>query len=173
MRASLFRPGTICLVALLVACTASFSITPPTVTSVTAKVNAPQSGTYQPGQVLTGNTTHKAIFDTTNGELQPFKLIVGWRQSPSWVYGEMSDSTPYYTFYKTANVVRFSDPNPIVIQGNAPTVPGQYTFTAVTFAIPCAATKTYPPYVDPPLREYQAGDELQSDPDVTQIDVSD
>jgi len=175
MRVQLFHPGTICLVALLLACTASFAVTPPTVTSTYAKVNTPQSGNYQPNQTITGTTTHRAVFDTTNGEYQPFKLVIIWESYPSWApCGAGTDDNLLYTYNQQSGITVYSSPNPVIYQWTTPG-PGQYSYVANTIAIPYAASRTYGPPPPPPPppdgRDYTQGDPVQGDPDVTQITV--
>jgi len=171
-------PVVLVIVMMVASSVCSAQVVVPTVVSVTSKVYTPTTGTYQKGQLITGTTMHKAVFNTSQANYLPCRLRLTFAQYPSWdqsgAYGSTQDR---YTYSRMASVPVYAQPNPRIHSWEVPSPqdPAMYSFTATTSAIPAACSTTYgpppPPIPQDPEKDYTCGDEVQGDPDSTQISV--
>ncbi|HQK95953.1 MAG TPA: hypothetical protein PLD23_20825 [Armatimonadota bacterium] len=175
--------GRVSFVVLLAVAVASASmcsaqVVVPTVVSVTSKVFTPTTGTYQPSQLITGATEHKAVFDTSQANYLPCRLRLTFSQYPSWnqsgAYGTTQDC---YTYTRNAAVPMYAQPNPRLHSWTVPDPggPAQYAFVATTSALPAACSQQYGPPPPPPppdeQKAYTSGEWVQGGSDATQINV--
>ncbi|HQK94579.1 MAG TPA: hypothetical protein PLD23_13795 [Armatimonadota bacterium] len=156
----------------------SAQVVPPTVVSVSSKVFTPMSGSYVAGQMVTGATEHRAVFNTLQADFLPCRLRLVFSQYPSWAqsaaYGDTQD---HYTYVRHATVPMFAQPNPRLKTWYIPNEQGpkSYAFVATTIVIPASCSQTYGP-PPPPVpaekdRPYTEGVAVEGSADVTQINV--
>ncbi|HOS92985.1 MAG TPA: hypothetical protein PLQ54_06700 [Armatimonadota bacterium] len=150
----------------------------PTVVLVTSKVFSPTTGTYAAGQLVTGATQHKAVFNTSQANYLPCRLRLDWEQYPSWAQSDRVSNGHYqYTYTRNAAVTMYSSPNPILKSWYIPpdSGPRSYAFVAATTARPDVCSVQYPPPPPAPPadpdKQYAMGEEVQGDSDVTQINT--